>query len=57
MENLKSPTELIQRFEADHQTVAHTFNIDPKSIDSWHAGIHPGCLFRHQASDDPNYWS
>lgn len=56
-ERLEGPAKVIQRFEAHHQTVAETFDIDAKSIDSWHAGIHPGCLFTRKAADDPDYWS
>ena len=45
------------RTEDHYSMVARKFNIDPNFVHSWHAGIHPGCDYKHPASDDPDRWS
>ncbi len=57
----------ITRFEGDPQEVdrinkhyyhvSDCLKIEPWVVDSWHAGIHPACQFRHHAQDDILRWS
>ncbi len=57
----------IVRFEGDQEHVASVENhyrqvagqldIDPWFVDSWHAGIHPGCNFESDANHDLMRWS
>ena len=47
----------IDRIERHYEGVARQFSLDPNAVLSWHAGIHPGCRFNGQASDDPDRWS
>ncbi|WP_162930102.1 hypothetical protein [Pseudophaeobacter sp. EL27] len=37
--------------------VGQKFNIDPMSMHSWHAGIHPGCAYTLPAADNYQRWS
>lgn len=42
----------------DHYiNVSKQFDIDPWHVDSWHAGIHPGCHFEPDAEADIFRWS
>ncbi|MEM0990656.1 MAG: hypothetical protein AAGK00_17445 [Pseudomonadota bacterium] len=47
----------VTRVRAHHAHVADLFGIDPNAVHSFHAGIHPGCIFTGQISDDPDLWS
>lgn len=43
--------------QAHYEKVASQFNIEPMSVHSWHAGIHPGCAYTARAADNPDRWS
>ncbi len=57
----------ILSFEGDRKTVslvqqhydkiAEEFGIDRDIVHSWHAGIHPGCVYKAAAGEDPDRWS
>ncbi|MEM9428000.1 MAG: hypothetical protein AAGA32_00685 [Pseudomonadota bacterium] len=43
--------------EAHYRDVAARAGLDPWTVHSWHAGIHPGCSFRAPAGDNLARWS
>ncbi len=43
--------------ENHYVQVSKKLSIDPWFVDSWHAGIHPGCNFEMDASTDIMRWS
>lgn len=47
----------VQRVENHYLHVSGLFSIDPWCVDSWHAGIHPGCHFQANAQADILRWS
>lgn len=47
----------VQRVENHYRTVSDQLGIDPWFVDSWHAGIHPGCNFESDATTDMMRWS
>lgn len=57
----------LKRFEGDarvstqavrhYARVAAQFGIDPHAVHSWHAGIHPACVFPDAARDNWERWS
>ncbi len=47
----------VERIRAHYQSVSSKFDIDPWFVHSWHAGIHPGCRYSRNASDDILRWS
>lgn len=49
--------ECVQRVEAHYHAISEQFGLDPWFVDSWHAGIHPGCHFTTNAKDDIIRWS
>jgi len=49
--------EDVQRVREHYLCVSEQLNIEPWVIDSWHAGIHPGCHFESAAQTDIMRWS
>ncbi len=47
----------VARVEAHYERVGQRFDIDPRAVHSWHAGIHPGCAYKQEAAADPDRWS
>jgi len=47
----------VHRIERQYRQVARQFSLEPDVINSWHAGIHPGCRFSGHAADNPDRWS
>lgn len=43
--------------KAHYQHVGRMFGLDPFTMHSWHAGIHPGCAYRGPAAEDFERWS
>lgn len=43
--------------DSHYDFVSKKFAIDRNYVHSWHAGIHPGCTFQGNASDDYERWS
>ena len=46
--------ELVQNH---YKTVSEQLSVEPWYVDSWHAGIHPGCNFEMDAENDIMRWS
>jgi len=46
----------IDSIERHYEHVSKMFGIDPWCVDSWHAGIHPGCHFDDNAETDILRW-
>ena len=42
---------------AHHEDIAKRFGVDPWYVHSWHAGIHPGCIFPSDARHNLLRWS
>lgn len=42
---------------AHYQSVGDRYGLDTYFVHSWHAGIHPGCAFRHPAGAHMERWS
>ncbi len=42
---------------AHYQNVAQMFGLEPFSMHSWHAGIHPGCAYKQPAAQNFERWS
>jgi len=49
--------EDVQSVENHYRNVSDQLTIDPWYVDSWHAGIHPGCNFTTDAQTDMMRWS
>lgn len=47
----------VESVEQHYDHVSKIFSIDPWCVDSWHAGIHPGCHFDDNAEADILRWS
>ena len=47
----------VDRVREHYHRVSHQFGIDGNVVHSWHAGIHPGCSYTSQASQNPDRWS
>lgn len=47
----------VKRVEDHYKRVAGELDIEPWYVDSWHAGIHPGCHFEADAEADILRWS
>jgi len=47
----------VKRIENHYLSVSEQLGIDPWYVDSWHAGIHPGCHFEADARADIMRWS
>lgn len=49
--------EDVHRVVNHYNNVSSQLSIDPWHVDSWHAGIHPGCSFTKDAQNDMMRWS
>lgn len=47
----------VDRVENHYRCVSEQLQVDPWFVDSWHAGIHPGCHFEADARQDILRWS
>jgi hypothetical protein len=47
----------VQRARMHYEQVGEMFSLDPFTVHSWHAGIHPGCSYRLPASANFERWS
>lgn len=55
--NFEGDENDVKRVEQHYMLVGKKFSIDPWCVDSWHAGIHPGCQFETNAESDILRWS
>lgn len=51
-----NPAE-VARVESHYRSVSQQLSVEPWIVDSWHAGIHPGCSFSKDAREDIARWS
>lgn len=49
--------QLVKQVENHYRNISEQFGIEPWYVDSWHAGIHPGCQFDSNAEEDLLRWS
>lgn len=49
--------DAVAAIEAHYRHVAGLFGIDPFTVHSWHAGLHPGCRFVDDDGRDSDLWS
>jgi hypothetical protein len=49
--------DIIDLIQAHYKKVSEEFDIDSTIMHSWHPGIHAGCQYKMNASDDPDRWS
>ncbi|MBT5265067.1 MAG: hypothetical protein HOL85_09560 [Rhodospirillaceae bacterium] len=54
---LKGEASAVEQVRSHTKTVADLFGIDGDNVHSWHAGIHPGCVYPLDAADNPDRWS
>jgi hypothetical protein len=54
---LDGAAEDVAAVRTHHACIGTRFGADPGRIDSWHAGIHPGCAYPRRAAEDPDRWS
>ena len=47
----------VANVENHYQHVSRLFNINEKSVHSWHAGIHPGVIYERPINENPDRWS
>jgi len=47
----------VKKIEQHYQLVSSKFGISPLFAHSWHAGMHPGCVFENDAVSDIVRWS
>jgi len=50
------PSE-VERINNHYRHVSALLSVEPWYVDSWHAGIHPGCQFSNDAQEDILRWS
>jgi len=50
------PSE-VENIHKHYEHVSNIFSIEPMYVHSWHAGIHPGCEYTSQATDNLLRWS
>ncbi len=43
--------------QAHYKDISDQFGIDRNIVHSWHAGIHPACVYTANAADNPDRWS
>ncbi len=55
--SFEGDAEDVRRVENHYLNVSSQLSIDPWFVDSWHAGIHPGCNFVSDAETDMMRWS
>lgn len=46
-----------RRVREHYRRISTLFDIDAGAVHSWHAGIHPGCVYTADAAHDPDRWS
>jgi hypothetical protein len=51
------PPDVVLGITAHVDDVAARFGLDRGFVHSWHAGIHPGCAYDGQATDNPGRWT
>lgn len=47
----------VAKLRTHYDMIENTFGIDPGTVHSWHAGLHPGNACRHRVEEDADRWS
>ncbi len=47
----------VNKIRQHYELVSSKFDINPYFAHSWHAGMHPGCVFKNEAKSDIVRWS
>lgn len=55
--SFEGDSNTVDLVESHYKTVSEQLSIEPWWVDSWHAGIHPGCNFSIDAESDIMRWS
>jgi len=55
--DFEGPAGDVERVKAHYRCVSEQLGVAPWYLDSWHAGIHPGCNFESNAESDIMRWS
>lgn len=53
---LTGRTTDVKRLRAHYRRVSGLLGVDPETVHSWHAGIHPGCRYPAPVHEDPDRW-
>lgn len=46
----------VKRLRAHYRRVSGLLGVDPETVHSWHAGIHPGCCYPAPVHEHPDRW-
>ena len=57
IKSFSGDSTIVASIQNHYNTVAGLFGIDAYIVHSWHAGIHPGCSYTHDATIYPDHWS
>lgn len=57
LEGFRGEPEDVQRATMHFRRVGEQFGLDPMTVHSWHAGIHPGCFYTRPAAENFERWS
>lgn len=55
--DLQGSASDVEVVRSHHTDIATRYGLDPWRVHSWHAGIHPGCAYRKEASEHFERWS
>lgn len=53
----EGPKDVVEKVRRHHQAIGDLFSIDPTSVHSWHAGIHPHTFYPLPATHNLTRWS
>lgn len=53
----EGPRDVVAGIRAHIGAIAGRFGLEGDFVDSWHAGIHPGCGYEGRAEDNPGRWT
>ncbi|OED39368.1 hypothetical protein AB833_15660 [Chromatiales bacterium (ex Bugula neritina AB1)] len=54
--DLSGSAKLVDKVRCHYTRVGKYLNLDPWEVHSWHAGINPGCSYRHRAESNLERW-
>ncbi|MCV2889140.1 hypothetical protein [Ruegeria aquimaris] len=57
LEGFEGAPEDVRRAMAHFHNVGKRFGLNPMTVHSWHAGIHPGCFYTRPAAENFERWS
>ena len=57
LQDIEGRPEDVAVAKSHYRHVGEMFGLDPFTMHSWHAGIHPGCAYEGKASENFQRWS